>query len=176
MPTRKLERRPDSTEAQLGVSPGWQAALDIDALARRRRLRLEPGRLADAAASGACKDFSAFQAAVQMDAMLDRSSLSRREYNLRRLRYKAAQLYVKAGNLDLGLAQAKLAYLDGNIDAPIPVLIAQIEIARGNFPEATRMLDAASAKVSKDDILGKQFIAGLRAQIRDARAHSPPIR
>jgi hypothetical protein len=124
-------------------------------------------RLADLARDGRCKGLSSLEAAERMDDLANRSASASHEYNLRRLRFKAAQLYARNGALGAALRQAKLAYRSGDHEGPIPAFIAQLEIAGGQYEEAEKMLDAAAAATRNDDILGRQMIAGSRAQLND---------
>jgi hypothetical protein len=142
---------------------GRMQTLEADAL-----LAFE--RLADAAGSGGCKDLSASLVAMRLQALADNATLPDRDYNVRRLRFKAAQLYVKGGDLAAGLQQATRAYVDPAVDAPMAAFAAQIDIALGRYADAQKMLDAADAGTPEDELLGHEIIDGLKAQARDAQA------
>jgi hypothetical protein len=145
------------------ISNAFDGALDFleaDAL-------LAVERLADLAADEKCKGLSGRRLAQDLAALVDRSGQAADEYNLRRLRFKSAQLHARNGELEAALEQATLAYRASDHEGPIPAFIAQLDIAAGKYREAALMLDAADAATSADDTFGKQVIAGLRAQLHD---------
>jgi len=129
--------------------------------------------LGDLVAAKPCHGLAPLDMARGLQTMVDRSRLPPGDANLRRLRFKASQLYVKGGNLPAGLEQATLAYVDPIEDAPMAASIAQIDIALGRYDDARRMLDAADAGTPRDDLLAHDIIQGLRAQLREAESEPP---
>lgn len=123
--------------------------------------------LAEAVRKHPCKGLSVHQFAAQLASMLDRMILPRSHFMMRRLRYKAARMYLEAGDVDRALVQAKLAHDDHAVIAPMSALLAEIQLRKGNYSEAARLIDLAASKAAIDDTTGQQVIAGLRSRLRD---------
>jgi hypothetical protein len=132
--------------------------------------------LAELVAGSKCKGLSALQAADDLSGLVDRSPRAADEYNARRLRFKASQLYARAGRLGDALEQARLAYRPGDHEGPIPAFAAQLAIATKDYAMATQMLAAADAATRQDDIFGRQMVAGIRAELADAQHSAAPRR
>lgn len=122
--------------------------------------------LADVVAAKPCAGLSPLQMARQLDSMLDRSDIPAQEFNMRRLRFKAARLYMQAHSEKEALNQAKLAYDENAVDAPIAAFVAELEIRQGDFAAAAKMIDIVAGKIARDDYTGHKVIEALRAKLR----------
>lgn len=123
--------------------------------------------LGDGVATRPCRGLSPGQLADALSAMLDRSRLPASDFGIWRLRYKAASLYMAAGEQDAALQQSQRAYAGGNADPQVAVFIADLLAARGRLDEADRMLGNAAASLSSDDLIGHQVVAQRRRAIRE---------
>jgi hypothetical protein len=118
--------------------------------------------LADTAAKKSCNGLTVTQFAEDLAAMLDRMRLPQKNFMMRRLRYKAARMYLEAGDLDHAQEQAKLAHDDRVVIAPMTALLAEIELRRGNRRQAKLLIEMAAPKVAPDDVTGQKILKTLR--------------
>lgn len=118
--------------------------------------------LADTVAKNPCNGLTAAQFAVDLAAMLDRMKLPQRNFMMRRLRYKAARMYLEAGDLGHAEEQAKLAHDDQVVIAPMTALLAEIELRRGDRRQAKFLIEMAAPKVAADDVTGQKILKALR--------------
>jgi hypothetical protein len=117
-----------------------------------------------------CEGLSPLKMAQGLKSMLDRARLPRDELNIRRLRFKSAQLFLQAGNDDAALVQARAATGPNKEDAPMAVFVAELELKRGNYDEASGILDSVERRISRDEYAGQGLIRRLRAVIQERRA------
>lgn len=125
--------------------------------------------LAEVIGFKSCPGLSSLQMARQLDGMLDRSSLAPREFNIRRLRFKASRLYLQTGRNKDALRDARLAYDGKREDAPIAALIAELEIDQGHYTEAARMIDLAASTVAPDNYTAQKTIEAVQTKLRSTR-------
>lgn len=125
-------------------------------------------RLADTVMAKPCRGLTPLLLADSFDHMLNKTSVPNRSFHVRRLRFKAAHLYLQSGREVDALRQARLAYDGADIDAPVAALIAELELRRGNYATAGKVLDAAEGMIAPDDHVGQKVIATLRGKIQSA--------
>jgi hypothetical protein len=130
-------------------------------------------KLADAVLKHPCKGLSVQQFAAELASMLDRMKLPRSQFMMRRLRYKAARMYLEASDFDRALVQAKLAHDERAVIAPMSALLAEVQLREGNYSAAARLIDLTASKADIDDTTGQQVIAGLRSRLKDELKKSP---
>lgn len=119
---------------------------------------LAPGDMADALA-----------------AMLDHVRLPPTHRSVWRLRFKAAKLYLAAGQPDDALRQAELAWTRRGADAPVPMLIAALLLQQRRPGDAMRLLDQAEARMEPGDATGHAMLQQYRNEARAMqRAGGPP--
>lgn len=153
--------QPAQTSSLALAFGGRAKAIEVDLL-------LPMESLANGVKARPCRNLGARKMANAMADMLDRAEIPKADFNIRRLRFKAAQLYLTAGDKDHALAQARLGDTGNREDAPIGVFIAGLEINRGDFVAAHALLRRLGTQVPQDDRIGQEFLAGLHKQLADA--------
>ena len=122
--------------------------------------------LGDGVESHPCTGLSPQRMAESLSALLDRSARPASDFGIWRLRFKAASLYLAAGNEVAALDQAMLAEASGSADPQVAVFIADLMSRRGDLAGAGRMLDSAASRIARDDLVGQKIIAQRRDSIR----------
>ena len=149
--------------ASLALAFGGRAkAIEVDLL-------MPMEALADGVKTRPCRNLGPRKMADALVRMLDRSTIPATDSNMRRLRFKAAQLYLAASSPTLALAQARLGYNGTREDAPVGVFIVGLELLRGDLAAAQKLLTHLDAQVPRDDRTGRDFLEGLHRQLENAR-------
>ena len=157
-------------------SPAGDASLEVAfggrAQAIEADLLLPFEAVADGIRSHPCENLGKRQMADLLVSMLDNAEVPADEFNLRRLRFKAAQLYLTVGLPDSALRQAKMAYVGDSGDVPVGALIVALDLRGGRLDQAAVLLEELEARVPVDDRSGRTMLASLQKQLDDAIADS----
>ncbi|MBZ0224276.1 MAG: hypothetical protein K8F35_14770 [Dokdonella sp.] len=129
-------------------------------------LLLALDNLSDGIVARPCSGLTASQMADGLVRMLDRSPLDPGTLGVWRLRYRAANLYAAAGQIDQAIEQGKLAISAGNAQPQVMIFVAGLLLERGDKEAATHVLDQAAAMLKPGEVQGAHLVAELRARIR----------
>ena len=153
--------------------PAQQASIALafggEARAFEPDLVMPMDSLADGVKSQPCRNLDARKMAIALASMLDRATIPGTNVYMRRMRFKAAQLYLASGDPAAALAQARTGYSGQLADAPIGAFIVGLEIQRGDLVAAQRLLDRLKAQVPHDEHQGMGFLDGLQQQLDEAK-------
>lgn len=146
--------------------------LAFDGVARdlEADLLLALEHLADGVMAQPCSELDINEMAAGLHRLTQQSSVPGTHVNIRRLRYKEAQLYAANGNLAEALAAARHAYSGKREDAPMGVLLARLELNAGNADRARDIATRLDRQIPADDRTGREILRGLMDQV-DSNAH-----
>ncbi|KRA51638.1 tetratricopeptide repeat protein [Pseudoxanthomonas sp. Root630] len=108
-----------------------------------------------------CVDMDASYLGREMAQVADKTSVPQTHFNVRRLRFKAAQLYVASGDADTAIALSRQADSGTREDAPIGAFLAELLIAKGRIQEARPILLRLQSQVPRDDATGQAILKAL---------------
>lgn len=119
-----------------------------------------------------CPDFSNRKAADALVRLADNAKVPQGSKNVRRIRYKAAELYMGADAPLQARTQADLAYTGRLEDAPVAGLIVVLDITAGDFEKAAKLIDSLDQQVPGYDRPTRQMIKVLKDYLEGARRDS----
>ncbi|HET9047722.1 MAG TPA: hypothetical protein VFN29_01985 [Chiayiivirga sp.] len=125
--------------------------------------------LSDGIQNKPCAGLNRLQMADALTNFLDSSNVQADHFHVRRLRYKAAQLYLASGSLKKASHQARAAYSGSSEDAPMGALLVNLEIADNRLVEAAKLLDTLKTQVPARDQIGREVLANLTKRLDEAR-------
>lgn len=164
----------DCSTGELPQSSSIDLAFGGRAKAIEADLLLAIESVADGVMTRPCRDLDARHLAVLISTMTDHAMVPANDFNIQRLRFKTAQLYLAAGEPRAALAQARLGY-DGSLSgAPIGAFLAGLEIQNGNPAQGRALLQHLQAQVPQDNAIGRSFLASLELQLRDVENRQSP--
>lgn len=105
--------------------------------------------------------------------LINHSSMPEENSNFRRMRFKAAQLFLAAGKHEQALEQARLAYSGLSEDAPIGVFLAEMEIASGDRMAAAELVRKLQREVPTDDLTGRRILDALDSLLNHQETFPP---
>lgn len=126
--------------------------------------------LIDGVRTTPCPGLPAAGLAARLTRMADGTTLDSGNYNIRRLRFGAAKLYLKAGNPVDALEQAKKADSTTNLDAPMAMLVAELYLAAGQLEAASEVVQRAEDQSATSDVATKHYVESLKQRLEAARA------
>ena len=126
--------------------------------------------LANGVSSTPCAGLSPQDMADALHRVTSSSSVPDTHFNIRRLRFKEAQLYAASGEASKALDAARLAYSGTREDAPIGAFLAQLELNAGNADRARDIATRLDRQIPADDRTGREILRGLMDQV-DSNAH-----
>jgi hypothetical protein len=121
--------------------------------------------LADGVSSTPCVGLSPQDMADALHRVTSSSSVPDTHINIRRLRFKEAQLYAASGEEGKALDAARLAYSGTREDAPIGAFLAQLELNAGNTNRARSIVNRLDRQIPVDDRTGREILRGLMDQV-----------
>ena len=98
----------------------------------------------------------------------DEARIPQSHFNLRRLRFKAAQLYLAGGDSDTAIRLARRADSGSRDDAPIGAFLADVLLSQGRIAEARPIISRLRGQIPEDDATGQAILKGLEER---ANAH-----
>lgn len=108
-----------------------------------------------------CTDLGPNELGIAMAGVADRARIPQTHFNLRRMRFKAAQLVLQGGDVERALLLARMADSGSREDAPIGAFLADILISHGRSAEAKPVLVRLRRQIPKDDPAGQAILKGL---------------
>lgn len=121
--------------------------------------------LSDGIVRQPCAGLSPRQMADGLARMLDQSNLAPGILGVWRLRYRAANLYVAAEQLDNAIRQAELAISGRTAQAQVNLFLTALLIEKGDVQAANAALVSAAAALQRGETKGKELIGQYRKQI-----------
>lgn len=122
--------------------------------------------LANGASETPCSGLSSRDMADGLHLLISNTSIPEGHSNIRRLRFKEAQLYAASGLGEDAMNAARLAYSGSKEDAPIGAFLAQLELGSGQFDRAQAVIATLEGQIPKDDLTGQQILSGLKEQLQ----------
>lgn len=120
--------------------------------------------LADGVEKTPCRGLGRQDMARDLVTLANQALVPQNHANLRRLRFKAAQLYLRDGDPQNAIVQARAAYSRPASEAPIAALLAQLELAYGDRIEGLRIISDLERQIPSDDLTGRQVLLQLQQQ------------
>ena len=124
--------------------------------------------LADGVKAKGCPNLTPVTLADEFVDLLTRTRIDNAHYHARRLRFKAAQLYVSGGLTGAAAEQAHLADSGTAVDAPMAAFAAELEISRGNIQAANALIARLEVQIPREDRTGRRVLFALKEAARQA--------
>lgn len=118
-----------------------------------------------------CEGLSPVQYADALTQLADRVETNRPGLPTWRIRFRAARLYLAGNQTRAALTQARAAWRLKPEEAPIGMLVAQLNAKLGNRQAALRILDVVAPKISDTDRTGQSLLRELRQSLEQ---RAPP--
>lgn len=112
-----------------------------------------------------CPGLSPARMAVGLVSMLDRAGLPASQQQVWRLRFRAANLYLAAGDMANTVAQAKLAYANGAAAPQATLFVARMLLLSGDLRAAAKVADTLERQIRPDDTFAQEQLQRLRRQL-----------
>lgn len=118
-----------------------------------------------------CRDLAPHDMADGLSRLTANTTVPVEHFNIRRLRFKAAQLYLADGDSETSIRLSRQADSGTRDDAPIGAFLADTLIAQGRISEARPILARLRNQIPEDDATGQAILRGL-----EDRAEATPSR
>lgn len=115
-----------------------------------------------------CTGLGTGELGAHMTRVADRTDVPQSHFNVRRLRFKAAQLYAASGDLENALQQATKADTGTREDAAIGAFVAEVLIVQGRSKEASPILVRLRRQIPADDAAGQNALRSLEQKFAAA--------
>ncbi len=128
--------------------------------------------LIDGVRTTPCPGLAVDVLAERLVGMADGTTLDSSNYNVRRLRFGAAKLYLKADNPVDALEQAKKADSTTTLDAPMAMLVAELYFAAGQLEAASEIAQRVAEQSAMSDTATRRYVENLRHQLETAHSEA----
>lgn len=117
-----------------------------------------------------CAGLGRSELAAQLAQLTDTTLVPQSHFNVRRLRFKAAQLYQADGNTASAIMLASNADSGAQADAPIGAFLAELLLTEGRNEDAKPILARLRSQIPGDDETGQAVLRRLEKQAKQPKS------